>query len=248
MRYALPVLVLTMAIVGMLAVKVSGARWRVWAAIMILLCTTKIGRLTPWTLPGGPPPAGPSTAIALTHVPADWVVALFRVAPIALVRDFVGENRGTLAGVSEYLNAHAAPDDIVITNYEWEPLYFHTRLPQGYKILPQYAIRETARKRGLPDYVFSVQGARWLVWRWPWEGYQQYRWADVTRALTDRGASLTRVATIPETAWENRANLHFRRFAGNRYLFRNPSVESLQDAEIFRIDWPRPTPVAERVH
>jgi 4-amino-4-deoxy-L-arabinose transferase-like glycosyltransferase len=250
LRYALPTLVMTMAIVGMLAVKAGGAGRRTWAAIMLVLCVTKLGRITPWSLLADHPPQARSTAVAMMHAPISWTVAIFRVAPLAFARELVRENDGTLAGVTQYLNTHAAASDIVITNYEWEPLYFHTGLRQGLKILPQYAVRDTARRQGLPEYVFSVQDARWLVWRWPWEGYQQYRWGDVTRALTDRGAVLTRVAAIPETAWENRANLHFRRFPGGQYLFENPTVASLPDAEIFRIEWPPrgARPAGPRVH
>ena len=62
----------------------------------------------------------------------------------------------------------------MITNYAWDPLTFHVGLPQALKILESYPIYADARRAGLPDYVFGVEGARWLVWRWIWEGYQGY--------------------------------------------------------------------------
>ena len=237
LRYALPTLVMTMAVTGMLAAKVAAGRTRVLVAVVLVLAATKLGRITPWTLlQDGHTPLR-STAVAMLHLPTHPLATVIRIAPVAFARELVLDNRGTLAHVSAYLNAHARPDDIVITNYEWEPLYFHTRLPQGYKILPRYAIRDVARQHGLPEYVFSVDGARWLVWRWPWEGYQQYRFEEVTRALRERGATLVRVTTVTETAWENRSNLHFRRFPGGEYLFETPQVVALRDAEIYRIDW-----------
>jgi hypothetical protein len=221
----------------MLAAKVAAGRTRVLVALVLLLAATTLGRITPWTLlQDGPTPLR-STAVARLHLPTHPLAAVIRIAPLAFARELVLDNRGTLARISAYLNAHARPQDIVITNYEWEPLYFHTRLPQGYKILPRYAIRDVARQQGLPGYVFSVDGARWLVWRWPWEGYQQYRFEEVTRALRERGATLVRVTTVPETAWENRSNLHFRRFPGGQYLFENPQIVALRDADIYRIDW-----------
>jgi hypothetical protein len=236
-RYALPVFVLTMAVTGMLAAKLSAGRLSALAVIVALLVVTKLGRITPWTLLQDEPTPLRTRAIAMLHMPVNWPAALFRVAPLAFARDLLRDNRGTIAHVSAYLNAHATPGDVVITNFEWEPLYFHTRLPQGYKILPQYPIRDAAERHGLPRYVFSVRGSRWLVWRWPWEGYQDYRFADVIRALAERGATVERVATFTETAWENRPNLHFHRWPGGEYLFHNPQVTSLRDAEIYRIEW-----------
>jgi 4-amino-4-deoxy-L-arabinose transferase-like glycosyltransferase len=240
LRYAIPALVMTMAAAGVLAVKASAGRPLLFAGIVMALSVTQIGRLQPWTLLQDEPTPLRSRAIAMMHVPTHWLAALIRFAPLAFARDLVDENPGTLAAVSQYLNAHASPGDIVITNYEWEPLYFHTQLPQGFKILPQYPIRDAARRAGLPDYVFSVRGARWVVWRWPWDGYQQYRWDDVSARLRAQGATLVRVKTVPETAWENRANVHFRRFPGRQYLFETPQVVGLRDADIYRVDWPPP--------
>ena len=41
------------------------------------------------------------------------------------------------------------------------------------------------------------------------------------------------VARIPETLWENRENIHFRRFPGNRYVY--PWYGNLPDTLIYRV-------------
>jgi hypothetical protein len=87
------------------------------------------------------------------------------------LRDLSGQPPGTLGKICEFLQKNAKPGDVLITNYDWEPLYFYTRLPQALKILPEYPIYQTARRKGLPDYVFSVDHARWIIWRPIWEGY-----------------------------------------------------------------------------
>jgi hypothetical protein len=124
----------------------------------------------------------------------------------------------------------------VITNYEWEPLYFHTSLRQGLKIMPHYPAYAAARRHGLPEYVFGVEGVRWIVWRWPWNGYREYDFERVAAEVERRGARITGVASFPETVWENRPNLHYHRFATGRYLY--PFVQEGVNADVFRVDWP----------
>ena len=65
------------------------------------------------------------------------------------ISDLFHNNDGTIAKVSEFLRKQAQPGDRVITNYEWEPLYFHTHLPQALKILPDYPIYQAAKLKEL---------------------------------------------------------------------------------------------------
>jgi hypothetical protein len=51
------------------------------------------------------------------------------------------------------------PGDVVITNYESEPPYFYTGLPQGLKILANAPVYDAARRQHLPEYVFGVARA-----------------------------------------------------------------------------------------
>jgi len=102
--------------------------------------------------------------------------------------------------------------------------------------LPDYPIYQIAKTKELPSYVFDVDQARWVIWRPVWEGYQGYSAADVQRQIADHGGRIEHVADLPETLWENRENIHFRRFPGGRYLFHGP--EALPPATIFRVTWP----------
>ena len=96
-----------------------------------------------------------------------------------------------------------------------------------------------ARAAGLPDYVFRPDAARWVVWRAAWEGYQGYEWRDVAGRLAASGATLERVATVPESVFENRENLHFRRFPGLGYLYPRsvgrPAYGLAAPAQIYRV-------------
>jgi len=53
-------------------------------------------------------------------------------------------NPGTMRRSAQFLRRYAQPGDVVITNYEAEPLYFYTRLPQGLKILESAPIYNAA--------------------------------------------------------------------------------------------------------
>jgi hypothetical protein len=48
---------------------------------------------------------------------------------------------------------------------------------------------------------------------------------------------VTLVADIPETMWEKRENIHFRRFPGHDDLY--GWFDDLQSTLIFRVDWPQ---------
>jgi hypothetical protein len=154
------------------------------------------------------------------------------------VRSLGQDNPGTTSRVVQYLRTHAGPRDIVLTNYEWEALYFHTGLPFGMTVLSSYPIYQAAKARGLPDYVFRAEGARWIVWRRAWGAYRGQALDQVLGRLTETGVPTTLVATIPETLWENRENVHFRRFPGGRYIF--PWFPSYPETVIYRVEWPQP--------
>ena len=123
----------------------------------------------------------------------------------------------------------------MITNYGWEPIYFHTDLPQGLTVLPSYPVYPAVRAKNLPAYVFSAEGARWIIWRKAWGPYRGQDCGRLIDTLRASGVTVTRVATIRETLWENRENVHFRRFADNTYIY--PWFEGIPDAEIYRVDW-----------
>jgi hypothetical protein len=247
LRYANALLPVGAAVTGILVARASSdprrsppARYAGTAvAIAALFAGTHLpGRSALWLLtdPAPPPEDPPAPARTAMHAPKSRIDELLRTELAAFARELVATSPGTLARTVVFLDANAAPGDRVVTNYEWEPLYFHTRLPQAYKVLESYPILAAARAAGLPDYVFEPDTARWLVWRAPWEDYQGYRWAEVAARLRAAGATLVPVASFPETVWENRENLHFRRFPGVGHLFPGAVPPVYPPAKIWRID------------
>ena len=218
-----------------LIVSIAQHRALVWVPLLLIFALTNLAQITPWVLWADKNP-NPENKIVAVHVPQRIIDGLFAAGPLLFIRDFFRSNPGTLAASCEFFRKNAKPSDVVITNYESEPLYFHTRLPQGMKIMKQDSIYQIAQRQRLPDYVFGVERAGWVIWRFNWDDYLGIRWADVEHRLLSEGAQIREAAQIEETAWENRENIHFHRFAGHRYLF--PQDKDLAPARIFRIDWP----------
>ena len=236
-RYTPAVLPFMAMITALLVSKVSRGNWRPWVALLVILSFTKLGRLTPWVFWETPSPKRDPAAVVTFHNPKQLVDRVFRTGQAAFVQSLFEENVGTTGQIIRYLNANAAPQDIVVTNYGWEPLYFHTGLRQGLTVLSSYPIYAAAKARGLPDYVFRADGARWIVWRKAWADYRGHHIENILAQLEAARIPVRLVETIPETLWENRPNVHFRRFPGNRYIYSwfNDVPETL----IYRVDQPK---------
>ncbi|MGE3177394.1 MAG: tetratricopeptide repeat protein [Vicinamibacterales bacterium] len=214
------------------------------AAVVVVLAATRLGQITPWVSWAASSAARRPDALVTAHVPPRPVDRLFRTTLWHFGRSLLAPSPGVVSAISGYLNAHAAPGDVVITNYAWEAVYFHTRLPQGAKVSPRFPIYDTVHRSGLPAYVTSTTAVRWLVCRWAFPAYVPEQ--DCGRILADlkaQAVTTTRVATIAETLYENRENVHFRRYAGSRYVY--PWHDALPDVEVYRVDWQADT---ERIH
>ena len=235
-RYTSAIIPLLAIIAGLLISNVSRGKTFPFVSLILAFTVTKFAQITPWTFWADKNPNLDEKLIAL-HVPNRAIDAFLPGEDLLFVRDLFRENTGTLGRAVEFLRQHAAPGDLLITNYESEPLYFHTRLPQGMKIMRQDPIYEAARRRGLPEYTFGVDHARWIVWRFNWDDYLGIRWTEVAEHLSSEGGQIADVAEIPETSWENRENIHFHRFAENTYLFAQEADRT--PARIFRVDWPQ---------
>ena len=234
-RYTSAIIPLVAMAASVLIAKIAAQRVFVWAPLLFVFAFTNLGQITPWVLWADKNP-DPENKIVALHVPQRIIDGLIATGSLLFVRDLFQPNPGTVAAACEFLRKNAGPGDVVVTNYESEPLYFHTRLPQGMKIMKQDSIFEIAKRKNLPDYVFGVEQARWVVWRFNWDDYLGIRWADVEHRLVSEGAKISDAAQLEETAWENRENIHFHRFTGHRYLF--PQDKDLAPAHIFRVDWP----------
>ena len=235
LRYTSAVLPLMAMTLALLTARVSSGNPRVWVALLLVLGFTKFGRLTPWTFWERPAALRDPAAIVAFHNPDHWVDRLLRTEQIAFVSSLFERNVGTSGQVIEFLKTHAKPADIVVTNYGWESLYFHTNLPQGLTVLPTYPIYRAARDQGLPDYVFSADRARWIVWRQAWGAYRGQAIDRVLAQLKEGKIPVFQVATFPETLWENRENVHYRRFPGRRYIY--PWYENVPSTVVYRVDW-----------
>lgn len=236
LRYIPAVIPFAVIVSGLLIVKVSRSNHWIWIVLVLVFGLTKMARITPWTFWEDPKFQIMRNEFAAFHVPPDIEDRFLRTGQIGYLRSLFHTPKGTVARICEFLTTNAVPGDILITNYEWEPLYFHTRLPQGYKILPDYPIYKTARKHHLPEYVFKSEGAKWVVWRRAWGTYRGQNCEQILEALRKSGRQVEQVASIPETVWENRENIHFRRYPGREYKYQ--WHEEIPDALIFRVEQP----------
>jgi hypothetical protein len=236
-RYTTALLPLLAISAAILIVKIRAGRTATILLVTTALVFTKFAQLTPWIFWGKSVTSFDGKEIIEAHLPNDLVERFLNTGQqLAFISDLFRNNPGTVASVSDFLRERAKPGDKLITNYEWESLYFHTGLPQALKILPDYPIYQAAKSKELPDYVFDVDQARWIVWRPVWDGYEEYSARNVQQQITERGGRFEHVAQFPETLWENRENIHFHRFSGDRYLFHD--AERFPPVEVLRVTWP----------
>lgn len=242
-RYETALLPLIAGCGGVLIAKVSRHRTFIALPLVALFAFTKVGLPTAWFSwsSDGRLPFG--RYVIAVHLPQRTLERFVGGGHAAYVRDLLASNPGTIANAVAFLDTYAHHDDVLVSNYGWEPLYFHTRLAQAMKILPEYPIKPAAQRRALPSYTFGVDHAQWILWRPYWDGYLDYRWVDVEREIAANGGRLRPVAELEETLWENREDIHFHRFAGGVYLFEPPATPitgatvTLPAARIFRADW-----------
>jgi hypothetical protein len=236
-RYTAALLPLVAISAAILIAAISANRIVIALSLTAILVFTKFAQITPWIFWGKGVTSFDGKEIIEAHFPIDFSERFLNIRQqMIFLSDLFAANPGTVAKISDFLREEAQPGDKLITNYEWEPLYFHTGLPQALKILPGYPIYQAAKSKGLPDYVFDVDQARWIVWRSVWEGYQEYFASAVEEQISERGGHIEHVAQFSETLWENRENIHFHRFSGDRYLFHER--ERLPAAEVLRVTWP----------
>jgi hypothetical protein len=226
---------IAMLLAGLAIARVAGRRRMVWAALVVLFAFTRVAQLAPWTFAAQGKTDLAAGQVVTFHVPSRMVDRFVRPG-LSYVRSLVEPNPGPVARISAFLRAHADATDVVITNYAWDALYFHTGLPQGMKIASWFPIYPAARANGLPDYVFSPTGAKWIVWRHTFPASPAQDCAAILARLRSQGATPHLVASIPDTGYENREDVHFHRFAGGTFIF--PTYRSLPAAQIFQVDWP----------
>jgi len=235
-RYTTAVIPFAAALAGLAVARASRGRALIGIALVLVFGFTKLGRITPWIFWEPPTAIRDATASVTFHNPERPVDRVLRTSQIGFVQSLIEPDQGTVARVAAFLNEHAAPRDVVVTNYAWEPLYFHTGLPLGMTVLPSYPIWGSVKEHQLPSYVFSQKDARWIVWRQAWGSYRGQDCGRIIENLKAAGASVSLAQSVPETVWENRENIHFRRFPNQHYIY--SWFGDLPDTLIYRVDWP----------
>ncbi len=228
---------LTLVMAGVLMARVSGSRRTALAALLVVFACTRLGDATPWTFWAPRAPERDPKSTVSFHVPERGIDRVLPIATVRYAQSLVRRNPGVIARIGEYLREHAAPGDVVITNYAWEALYYDTGLPQGAKIDPTFPVYRAARAHDLPRYLFGPSSVRWIVWRPAWPAF--FRTQDcerILRQLAAAGVRIELVRQIPETMYENRENVHFHRFSPATYVY--PWYEKLPEVRVYRVDWP----------
>jgi 4-amino-4-deoxy-L-arabinose transferase-like glycosyltransferase len=246
-RYVCGLLPIAAAVTGLLVARASRGRQLAYAALLTLFATTHLtGNALPWLALGQSRRVAGGTFV---NVPRDLTGKLLNAQWWAFARGIGVRDPGTLPALVDLLRHRAAPDDVVLTNFGWDSLYYYTNLAQAMRITPEAPVYRSARALGLPAYVFVPAGVDWVVWRGGNEallGYPLtvlgYSLPRLQALLEARGARLEPVATLPETLWENRPELFWHRFPRVGYPFAPRSQGWMgpryRDAQVFRVHWP----------
>jgi Dolichyl-phosphate-mannose-protein mannosyltransferase len=247
LRYVCGLLPVAAAVTGLILARASRGKVA-YAALLALFAVTHLaGSALAWLA------LGESRRVAgiYVSVPRDLGGKLFNAQWWAFVRGIGEPNPGALPPLVELLRDRSSPDDVVLTNFGSDSLYFYTQLAMGMRISPDAPARKRAIALGLPPYVFGIDDADWVVWRGGNESFLGYpllllgQSLESLRARLDaRGARLEPVAQLHETLWENRPELFWHRFPGIGHPFAPRSMGAqgprYRDARIFRVHWPRP--------
>jgi len=184
---------------------------------------------------------------AFVAAPRDAGEKLLNASLWHFLRGLGRPNPGTLRPIAEFVESHVGPDEVYVTNFAWDNLLFYTDRRQGFRISPEATtVRDAARAAGLPDYVFGLDGARWLVWRHAADPLPKLPFEAARAELEARGARLERVASFREVLWENRPELQWHRFPDVGFPFAprrfGAAGRRWPDAVAYRIVWPGDPP------
>jgi hypothetical protein len=239
LRYACGLLPLSAAVTAILVARASGGRNAAYAALLALFGATHLaGNALPWLALGE---TQRFAGVAAVNVARELPDKLLNTEWWAFVCGLGVRDPGALPPLVDFLRRNAKPDEVVLTNFGWDNLYFYTNLPQGMRISPNAPVRQAAIALKLPRYVFGPDDADWVVWRGgagPLLGYS----IDLLRSdLGARGAYLEPVGRFRETLWENRPELQWHRFPRIGYPFAPRRMGAAgaryPDAQIFRVHW-----------
>jgi hypothetical protein len=219
LRYACGLLPVAAAVTGVVVARASDGRPLRFAALLALFAATHLaGNALPW-LALGQSARLPLPGTPFVHVPSDASERIFNTTWWRFVRGLGTPNPGTVSALVEFVNGSVGAEEVLVTNFGGNNLYFYTNRRQGFGISPDAAaVRDAAKAAGLPAYVFGLEDARWLIWRPGADPLPNLPFEKVRATLEASGARLEPVASFRETLWENRPELHWHRFADGRYF------------------------------
>jgi len=240
LRYVCGLLPLSAAVTALLIARASGLRNAVYVALLALFGATHLaGNALPWLALGETQRVGD---VAAVNVPRELPDKLLNTQWWEFVRGLGVRDPGTLPAIIDFLRRRASADEVVLTNFGWDNLYFYTNLAQAMRIAENAPAREAALALGLPRYVFGIDGTDWVVWRSGAGVLLSYSIDDLANQLALRGARLEPIERLPDRLWENRPELQWHRFPRVGYPFAPRRMGAAgahyPDTRIFRVHWP----------
>jgi hypothetical protein len=238
-RHYSGIIPLAAAMSSLLVLCIGRTRWQTNVILLLVLGATHLGgNLLPWLMFKSEDLAGTNLQKTYRlHVPKVWWQMIFRCEIPGYLLELCRDNPGAVNEICKVLREHANPNDTLFVNYEWESIYFYTRMPQAGKLAPEDPVYKTARQHEIPEYVFDASAANWVVWRpvWGWHRYGDNHMQRALAVWAKQGRTVTEVARIKETVWENRPNLYYHRFPVFGYIYQGFSSGSFSDAVILRV-------------
>ena len=239
-RHYTGIIPLAAVISGLLVLCTGRTRRQTNVFLFLVLGATHLGgNFLPWIMFRSEYPDGTNPEKSkMIHVPKFWWQMVSRCEIPGYLLELCRDNPGTVDEICKVLREHASPNDTLFVNYEWESIYFHTRMPQAGKLDPSLPGYRIAKQHKVPDYVFNTDAAIWVVWRPGW-GFAYNGTLHILQARDSwraQGKKMTEVARIKDTIWENRENLYDHRFPVFGHIYSGVRPDSFPDAVIYRVE------------
>ena len=211
------------AVTGVIVARASGGRPLAYAGLLALFAATHLpGDALPWLALGEGRSVG--DRMRVRNAPRG-TEKLLNANWWYFVRGLGQPNPGTSRPDRRVRARTLAADDVLITNFAWDNLYFYTDVRMGYRIAPEAPIATRRARSGCPDYVLRPRWRRLADLAAGADPLPEQSLRRVRALLEAGGARLEPVARFREGLWENRSELHWHRFAARRHPFR-PALAS----------------------
>jgi len=128
--------------------------------------------------------------------------------------------KSPIEGISDFLNSKSEPGDVVLTNYERDPLIFYTGRRMAYILSDDEAFcnsipaapYDPSLKNKLPDYIFSIDNIGWIVERsnYPTRLFD----FNALKERLEKEGLIEKVYKLdyPDLPWSNREDIRYHKF------------------------------------